>query len=128
MMRWEEWNRVARDETRWRGHEERGLRKAEYIQDYRLRLWFEDSDNQTIYELDFEPLLLHDEPGEVFLPLRNQGLFRQAKGDYTLSWPNPASGEFDDQSIDIAPECIRFFAERYGVRVKDGARLAVVPV
>ena len=31
-----------------------------------------------------------------------------------LIWPNPETGGYDEQAIDIAPECIRFFCERYG--------------
>ena len=31
-----------------------------------------------------------------------------------LVWPNPETGEQDEQTIDVAPECVRFFCERYG--------------
>lgn len=126
-MRWREWTGVARDENLWRDHEEKGLLKAEYIQDYILRLWFEDDPDVTIYELDFRPFLFDDEPGEIYTPLQDKRVFRQAKGDYALSWPNPISGQFDEHTIDLAPECIRFFAERYGKIVKSTARSELTP-
>jgi hypothetical protein len=39
-------------------------------------------------------------------------------GDYALIWLNPETGAYDDQAIDIAPECVRFFCEKYGQKVK----------
>ena len=39
-------------------------------------------------------------------------------GEYSLIWLNPDTGAYDEQAIDIAPECIRFFCERYGTQVK----------
>ena len=39
-------------------------------------------------------------------------------GDYALIWPNPETGAYDEQAIDMAPECVRFFCEKYGRPVK----------
>jgi len=97
---WKEWFKKARDESSWNNHEEKGLLKAEYIRDYTLRLWFEE------------------DPGEVFLPLRDVERFRLVKGDYSLIWLNPDTGIYDDNAIDLAPECVRFFCEKYGKKLK----------
>ena len=115
---WEEWKKNARNESRWRNHEEKGLLKAEYIRDYVLRLWFEEDLDISIYELDFYPLFVEENPGEVFLPLRIIERFRLVKGDYSLIWLNPDTGIYDEKAIDIAPECIRFFCEKYGKKLK----------
>ncbi|MEO1401590.1 MAG: hypothetical protein AAFV72_10140 [Cyanobacteria bacterium J06635_1] len=113
-MSWEAWSKLARDETYWQNHQERGLLKAEPLEGYILRLWFEESLNVAIYELDFAPLLFEEEPGPVFLPLREIECFQFVKGDHALIWPSPETGAYDQKSIDLAPECIRFFCERYG--------------
>ncbi len=63
----------------------------------------------SIYDLDWRPLLLEENPGSVLLPLRELKRFQFVKGDYTLIWPNPETGEHDSAAIDIAPECVRFF-------------------
>jgi len=39
------------------------------------------------------------------------------KAEYVKDWPNPETGEVDERAIDIAPECIRFFAEKYGKKL-----------
>ncbi len=44
-------------------------------------------------------------------------------GNYALIWPNPQTGVFDDNVIDLAPECVRFFGERYGKLVKPATNL-----
>lgn len=36
------------------------------------------------------------------------------EGNYALIWPNPETGAYDEKAIDIAPECVRFFCEKYG--------------
>ncbi len=118
-MNWNEWQEFARDETYWQNHEEKGLLKAEYVRDYVLRLWFEEDLDVTIYELDFYPLLVEEDPGEVFLPLRNKDRFRSVEGDYALICHNPETGSYDEKAIDLAPECIRFFCERYGKKLKE---------
>jgi hypothetical protein len=117
-MKWKEWTKLARNEALWQNHEEKGLLKAEYIQDYVLRLWFEDDLDVSIYELDFYKLIVEENPGEVFLPLRDKEKFRLVKGDYSLIWLNPETGAYDEGAIDIAPECIRFFCEKYGKKLK----------
>jgi hypothetical protein len=121
-MKWKEWAVVADNETLWRNHEEKGLLKAEYVSDYILRLWFEEDLDVSIYELDFYPLLVEDNPGGVFVTLKDKKRFRRVEGNYALIWPNPETGEYDERAIDIAPECIRFFCERYGKRLKVAER------
>ena len=116
-MKWEEWDLVASNEALWRNHEEKGLLKADCLRDYVLRLWFEEDLAVSIYELDFYPLFVEEDPGEIFLPLRDIERFRSARGDYALVWLNPETGGYDEKAIDIAPECIRFFCEKYGKRL-----------
>ena len=122
MMKWEEWYTLAQDEKYWRNREEKGLLKAEYVGEYVLRLWFEENMDVSIYELDFYPLMVTDNPGGVFSPLKDKDRFHLVAGDYALVWPNPETGEYDEQAIDIAPECIRFFCEKYGKKLKSPAR------
>jgi hypothetical protein len=125
-MKWQEWSAVADNDALWRNHEEKGLLKAEYVGDYVLRLWFEDALDVSIYELDFCPLLVEDNPGGVFAPLKDKERFRLVQGDYALIWLNPETGEYDEQAIDLAPECVRFFCERYGKVVKGATQLIAV--
>jgi len=47
------------------------------------------------------------------------------KGDYALIWPNPETGAYDEAAIDLAPECVRFFCERYGTLVKPAQSMAM---
>lgn len=118
MMKWIEWINVADNEALWRNHEEKGLLKAEYVKDYIIRLWFEEALDVSIYELDFYPLLVEDNPGGVFSVLKDKERFRRVEGNYALIWPNPETGEYDEQAVDLAPECVRFFCERYGKKLK----------
>ena len=67
-MNWQEWSAVADDPSLWRNREEKGLLKAEYVADYVLRLWFEDEMDVSIYELDFRPLVVDDNPGACSRP------------------------------------------------------------
>ena len=117
-MKWEEWYTLARNEALWQDHEEKGLLKAEYVNDYILRLWFEEDLDVSIYELDFYPLMVADNPGGVFLALKDKERFRLVEGNYALVWLNPKTGAYDEQAIDIAPECIRFFCQKYGRKLK----------
>jgi len=117
-MKWKEWEVVANDEALWHNHEEKGLLKAEYISGYKLRLWFEEDLDVSIYELDFQPLFVEDNPGGVFEVLRDKERFRLVTGDYALVWLNPETGLYDEQALDLAPECIRFFCEKYGKKLK----------
>jgi len=117
-MKWKEWRKYADNEALWQDHQEMGLLKAEYVRDYVLRLWFEDDLDVSIYELDFYPLLMEDDPGEVLLRLRDKEHFRLVEGDYALIWLNPETGAYDEKAVDIAPECIRFFCEKYGKKLK----------
>lgn len=113
-MNWQEWQAYADDESNWLNHEERGLLKAEHVHDFVVRLWFEQEMDVSIYELDMRSLFVDQNPGGVFEPLRDPERFRLVKGDYALLWFDPESGPYDENVIDIAPECVRFFCERYG--------------
>lgn len=124
-MRWEAWRSVAADETYWQNHEEKGLLKAECLGEYRLRLWFEETLDVTIYDLDFYPLLFEENPGSALLPLQDEERFQFVKGDYALVWPNPETGAYDGSAIDLAPECVRFFCEQHGKLVKPTQSVAV---
>ena len=75
-MNWQEWREYADNESLWREHQEKGLLKAEYLHDYVLRLWFEDDLDVSIYELDLYPIIVEDDPGPVFLRLRDKEHFR----------------------------------------------------
>lgn len=121
-MKWQEWDTVANDPSLWKNRQEKGLLKAEYVRDYVLRLWFEDEMDVSIYELDFGPLVVEENPGGVFTRLKDQTRFRQVRGEYALVWPNPETGAYDEQTIDIAPECVRFFCQKYGRPLKVAAR------
>lgn len=122
-MKWKEWTEAASNESQWQNHEERGLSKAEHVRDYVLRLWFEEDIGESLYELDFSPLIVEENPGEVFLSLRDKERFRLVKGEYSLIWLNPETGVYDEKAIDVAPECIRFFSEKYGKKLKISEKL-----
>ena len=117
-----EWTAAADDPSLWKNREEKGLLKAEYVGDYILRLWFQDEMDVSIYELDLYPLVVEDNPRGVFEALKDGERFKQVRGDYALIWPNPATGVYDEQAIDLAPECVRFFCERYGKPVKPSVK------
>lgn len=121
-MKWQEWAAVADDPSLWKNREEKGLLKAEYVADYVLRLWFQDEMDVSIYELDFRPLVVEDNPGGVFGALKDQERFKHVRGDYALIWPNPQTEAYDEQAIDLAPECVRFFCERYGKSIRNSAK------
>jgi hypothetical protein len=118
MTKWQEWSATADNESLWENREEKGLLKAECVDGYVLRLWFEDEMDVSIYELDFYPLVVEENPGGVFTALKDRARFEQVRGEYALIWPNPETGEYDEQAIDMAPECVRFFCERYGKPLK----------
>lgn len=115
---WQAWRAVADDEARWQDHEERGLLKVEHVRDFVLRLWFEEELDVSIYEMDFAPLFRDANPGGVFAPLADGARFALARGDYALIWPDPDSGEVNENAVDLAPECVRFFCESYGTLLK----------
>ena len=117
-MRWNEWQAHASNTSNWENQFERGLIKVEHIRDHLLHLWFEEDKDVTIYELDFAALTVDDNPGGVFAPLAEVSNFSVVKGEYALVWANPETGLFDDGSIDLAPEAVRFFCERYGTLLK----------
>ncbi|MGB3311539.1 MAG: hypothetical protein WBG32_10950 [Nodosilinea sp.] len=115
--KWAEWQAIAKDETNWQSAEELGLTNAEYRGGYLLRIWFKAPLGVKIYDLDFAPLLVEENPGPALLPLRDPARFQTVNANYTLIWPNPQTGSYDSSAIDLAPECIRFFCERYGTVV-----------
>ncbi len=117
-MQWQEWSEFAEDETYWQNHLERGLLKASHVKNYVLQLWFEEFFDVSIYELDFYSLIVEAYPGEALLPLRDSKRFQMVKGDYSLMWLNPETYNYDEQTIDLAPECVRFFCEKYGKKLK----------
>jgi hypothetical protein len=124
-MKWQAWQALANDEFYWQNAPEKGLLKAQWLGDYCLRLWFEALLDVEIYELDFYVLLIEEDPGPALLPLRDQERFQFVKGDYALVWPNPETGADDGAAINLAPECVRFFCERYGKLVKPAQSVAV---
>ena len=91
-----------------------------------MRLWFEEELDVSIYELDFRPLFVDENPGGALEALRHQKRFALVSADYSLNWLNPDTGAYDETAIDIAPECIRFFCERYGQLLKAGASVSPV--
>jgi len=117
-MKWKKWAAFAKNERNWQNHYERGLLKAEHVRDYILQLWFEEDSDVSIYELDFYPLIVEENPGGVFLPLKDKRRFRLVKGEYALVWLNPETGVYDEKAVDLAPECIRYFCELYGKEIK----------
>jgi len=127
-MQWQEWTDLAKNAGLWQGQREKGILKAEYVGDYILRLWFEDELDVSIYELDFYPLMVQDNPGGVFSALKDRARFQMVRGDYALIWLNPETGAYDEQAIDLAPECVRFFCEKYGKAIKVAARHLVAPI
>lgn len=118
MTKWKEWQSLADDESRWVEHHEKGLLKTEYLKNYILRLWFEEELDVSIYELDFRPLFVEENPGGIFEALKDIERFKMVQADYALIWPNPETGMYDEQAIDLAPECVRFLCERFGKKVK----------
>ncbi len=72
VMKWEKWSKFGANESYWQNHYEKGLVKAEYIKDYTLRLCFRDDTDISIYELDFYPLIVEENPGKIMLPFKRQ--------------------------------------------------------
>lgn len=112
-MKWSEWQALADDEAHWLNNVESGLVAAEYLHDHVLRLRFADQSDQVAYELDFAPLMVDDNPGGVFEPLRDKNRFRNVEAEYALIWPDPITGD-PTYAVDLAPECVRFFCQQYG--------------
>ena len=88
-MNWQEWSARADNAQLWQGQNEKGLVKAEYVDGYTLRLWFEDDLDVSIYELDLYPLMVQDNPGGVFAVLKDRARFQIVRGEYALIWLNP---------------------------------------
>jgi hypothetical protein len=71
---------------------------------YAIHLWFEDGLDRTI---DFSSILA----GELFGPLQDPSVFKQAKLDpeaHTLVWPNGA--DFDPATLHDWPQHAEAFA------------------
>jgi hypothetical protein len=113
-MIWQEWTILADNEALWLDYEEPGLCEAEYLHDYVLRLSFADEPEVSIFDLDLAPLFVDQNPGGVFQALAEKRRFRFVRGEYALIWPNPESGDYDETAIDLAPECVRYFCDKYG--------------
>lgn len=54
---------------------EKGILKVEHLGEYKLEIWFEESKDVSVYELDFLPLLREEGSGEAFRPLLNRERF-----------------------------------------------------
>ena len=113
-MNWQEWTELADNEALWLDYEETGLSKAEHLYDHGLRVTFADDSGVLIFDLDWEPLFVDQNPGGVFQVLADERRFSVVRGEYALVWPNPDNGEYDETAIDLAPECVRYFCEKYG--------------
>lgn len=114
IMNWQEWTELADNEALWLDYEESGLSEAEHLQNHVLRLTFADDSGASIFDLDWTPLFVDQNPGGVFQVLADERRFCIVRGEYALVWPNPDTGEYDETAIDLAPECVRYFCEKYG--------------
>jgi hypothetical protein len=77
--------------------------------------WRKYADNETLWQDHQEKGLqkaeyLHDYVLRLW--------FEDDEGDYALIWLNPETGAYDEKAVDVAPECIRFFCEKYGKNLK----------
>lgn len=100
---------------------EKCILKVDYLGEYILTIWFEEEMDVSIYELNFEPLLNSAKENTVFQSLKDKERFAMAQGNYSLNWYDPQTNEYDENTIDIAPECIRFYCQRYGKSIKKAA-------
>ena len=123
-MKWSEWQALAEDEDHWLDDVEPGLASAEHLHDHVLRLHFADQPEDVAYELDFAPLLVDDNPGGAFEPLRDVDRFCNVEAEYVLIWPDPVTGDAL-HAVDLAPECVWCFCQRHG-QVVDNTAVAVV--
>ncbi|MCB2262927.1 MAG: hypothetical protein LGR52_08325 [Candidatus Thiosymbion ectosymbiont of Robbea hypermnestra] len=97
---------------------EKGILKVEHLGEYKLEIWFEESKDVSVYELDFLPLLREEGSGEAFRPLLNRERFSQVVGRYNLTWFDSDTGEYNENAIDISPEAIKWFCNKFGKLVK----------
>ena len=124
-MKWAEWQAFADNEDTWTNATEPGLTDVEYLHDFVLRLQFADRPVKSVYEIDFAPLMVADNPGGVFADLKDVRRFRNVQADYALIWPDPVTHD-DSKAVDLAPECVRFYCQRYGrLVVSDNKRSKV---
>lgn len=88
------------------GHPIYRVVECEIIEDYTLRVGFDDGTFQTI---DFQPVLA----GELYGPLQDLSLFNQFEIDpevHTLVWPNGA--DFDPATLHDWPEHVEKLSAR----------------
>ncbi len=97
---------------------EKGILKAEHLGEYKLEIWFEENKDVSIYELDFFPILKEGDSGEAFRPLLDQERFSQVVGRYNLTWYDSDTGKYNENAIDISPEAIKWFCNKFGRLVK----------
>jgi hypothetical protein len=93
---------------------EKGILKADHIRDYTLEIWFEENHDVSIYQLDMKPLLESADAGQALAPLLDPNRFRQVVGHYRLLWNDPETGDYNENSVDIAPEAVRYLCEKFG--------------
>lgn len=80
--------------------------ECEIVEDYTLRVGFDDGTFQTI---NFQPILA----GELYGPLQDLSLFNQVEIDpevHTLIWPNGA--DFDPATLHDWPEYVEELVAR----------------
>lgn len=77
-MKWAEWQEFADNEDNWTNSTEPGLTNVEYLHDFVLRLQFADGVGKPMFDLDFAPLMVADNPGGVFADLKDVRRFRIA--------------------------------------------------
>ncbi len=69
------------------------VKKVEYLEEYRLKLYFDD---RSVKVVDLEDML--KKAKNMFLPLRDIGYFKQVRCDgTTISWPN---------GVDLCPDVL----------------------
>lgn len=69
------------------------IKKVQYIEDYKLKLKFNDRKNRIV---DLEPLT--KKAKNMFLPLKDKNYFKKVKCDgFTLVWPN---------GLDLCPDVL----------------------
>ena len=98
--------------------QEKGILKVEYIDGYKLQIWFEEDLDVSIFELDFLPIISSEGAGEAFQPLLKQEWFMQAVGRYNITWYDQETGDYNENAIDISPEAIRWFCCKLGKPIK----------
>jgi len=97
---------------------EKGILKAEYLEEYILEIWFEEDKDVSIYKLDFFPILSTEDSGKAFKPLLDKEWFSQVVGRNNLTWFDPDSGDYNENAIDISAEATKWFCKKYEIVIK----------